>query len=135
MATARQKKVVEKMAENLRSDKPKSMGKILTEVGYSKNVSEKPKIVTESKGIKELLDQYLPDDFILKALRDDIEAKPEKRLGELALASKIKGLDKEPEPEKSGDTYNLTQVNIEASKDTARDIIEQYKEKTIGDVS
>lgn len=135
MPTARQRKVVEKMAENLRSDKPKSMGKILTEVGYSKNVSEKPKIVTESKGIKELLDQYLPDDFILKALRDDIEAKPEKRLGELALASKIKGLDKEPEPEKSGDTYNLTQVNIEASKDTARDIIEQYKEKTIGDVS
>lgn len=135
MPTARQRKVVEKMAENLRSDKPKSMGKILTEVGYSKDVSEKPKIVTESKGVKELLDQYLPDDFILKALRDDIEAKPEKRLGELALASKIKGLDKEPEPEKSGDTYNLTQVNIEASKDTARDIIEQYKAKTIGDVS
>lgn len=42
-------------SENLRSKKREPIGKILREVGYSKTVSEKPKIVTESKGFQSIV--------------------------------------------------------------------------------
>lgn len=109
MATARQKKAVEKLVENGGNDQPRPMGEILKEVGYSDAVAKNPQKLTESKGFKDLIDQYLPDDFILDALQQDIINKPEKRLGELTLAAKIKGWDSVKTEQNN---INLTQVNV-----------------------
>lgn len=67
MATARQRKAAQKILENLGLDKPRPVGEILREIGYSNATSQTPTLVTESKGFKELIDQYLPDEDVLSA--------------------------------------------------------------------
>lgn len=56
MATERQKKVAQKLSENVRVDKPKNQGEILKESGFSESTSEKPYRVIQSKGVQEELD-------------------------------------------------------------------------------
>ena len=64
----------------------------LTAAGYSKAIAKQPHKVIESKGfIKALEEIGLTDDFLNKALFDDIKMKPKQRLGELTLAYKLKG--------------------------------------------
>lgn len=87
MATRKQKKAVQKMVEN-----GGVVSRAMRDAGYSEETAKTPKKLTESKGFKELLEQYLPDDLILSALEEDIRAKKMNRKGELELASKIKGL-------------------------------------------
>lgn len=73
--TVRQKKVVAKLSENIRTKgKTKSLGKILRESGYSKRTSEKPKLVTESKGFRELLKDLMPDDKVAQLQADLMES-------------------------------------------------------------
>jgi hypothetical protein len=65
--TARQIKAAKAISENLRNKgKPKTLGKILKDAGYSKSVQESPTNVTESLGFKELIDKYLPEDMVTK---------------------------------------------------------------------
>jgi len=64
MATMKQKKAVGIISENLRQKNPTrifTMGQVLRQAGYSVAVSEKPKVVTETKGFQELVDEMLPD--------------------------------------------------------------------------
>jgi hypothetical protein len=89
MATVKQRKAADKIVEN-RGNVSKSM----REAGYSEKSAKNPKNLTESKGFQELLDELLPDGFILQALRDDIQAKPGDRSRELTIATKIKGMEK-----------------------------------------
>lgn len=87
MATLKQKMAVKKIVENRGN-----VSKAMVEVGYDEDTAKNPKNLTDSKGYKELLDELLPDDFILGALRDDIEKKPQNRVAELGLATKVKGM-------------------------------------------
>ena len=65
--TARQIKAAKAISENLRNKgKPKTLGKILKDAGYSKSVQEAPQRVTESLGFKDLIDKYLPEDLVSK---------------------------------------------------------------------
>lgn len=66
MATQNQKRAVLKTIENLRTTDKIDMGDILRQSGYSESVATHPKVVTESQGWIELLEQYLPDDLLLK---------------------------------------------------------------------
>ncbi len=70
MATLKQKKAVEKILEN--TGKP--MGDILREVGYSEGTAVNPQQVTNSKGWKELMEEYLPDDLLAKVHQEGLEA-------------------------------------------------------------
>ena len=67
MPTQRQIKAAKKVSENLRKKKPKSIGKVLREVGYSESVSNAPQQVTGSKGFQQLMEEMLPDDQVLEA--------------------------------------------------------------------
>jgi hypothetical protein len=67
--------------------------------GYSKHTAIKPSQVLESKGFQQLLAETLPDNLILDSLREDIEAKPQHRVRELELASKIKGWHRDVAPQ------------------------------------
>lgn len=87
MATMKQKLAVKKIME-----KRGSVSAVMREVGYDEDTAKNPKNLTESKGYQELLNEYLPDDLILGALKDDIEKKPQNRTPELTLATKIKGM-------------------------------------------
>lgn len=107
MATVKQKKAALETLEVVRNGKSATKGEILRNADYSKNISEQPSRVLESKGYKEELAKYgLTEELISTALVDDIKAKPKKRLGELSLAADLLGMKQK--------TPNLTlnQVNI-----------------------
>lgn len=78
MATIRQQIAVKKLQEILGKSKGQkniTIGKILKEAGYSKDVCDNPKQVTERKGFKELLDELIPDEKVTAKLNDLMDAK------------------------------------------------------------
>jgi hypothetical protein len=72
--TPKQRLVVEKVLENMGAEHPKPTGEILREAGYAPSVADNPQFVTESKGFKELMEQYLPDDKLVKVHAEGLEA-------------------------------------------------------------
>ncbi len=78
---------VKEITENHRS-----VSDAMRVAGYSPHTASKPSNMTETKAFKDLMNERgLTDDFLLDALHEDIEKKPQNRLGELTLASKLKG--------------------------------------------
>ena len=64
MATIKQKIAIEKLSEIIRkspSQKTITIGRILRSAGYSESVCKAPQRVTESKGWKNLVNEYFPD--------------------------------------------------------------------------
>ncbi len=59
MATLNQEKVVKTTSENIGKKKKIIKGKILKEVGYSESIQKSPKIIYESKGVKEKLKPFV----------------------------------------------------------------------------
>ena len=103
MATIRQKLALHKSIKN-----GGNISKAMVEVGYSKNTAHTPQKLTESKGFIELCEEIgLTDDFLAKALYDDIKAKKQDRKPELELAFKVKGRLKEQDEKPKGNTYNI----------------------------
>lgn len=74
MATEKQKKAVKLTLENLGKNKPLTKKEILKEAGYGEIVQDQPKQVFESSGFKELIDKYLPEDKLLKAHVEGLNA-------------------------------------------------------------
>lgn len=111
MPTAKQRIVVKKTLENL--GRPK--GEILREVGYSEAVVKNPKIVLESKGYKEALDEYgLTEELIVSSLVEDIKLKKQNRKPELELGAKIRGMlvEKAEVTGKDGGPIEFTGIEI-----------------------
>lgn len=75
MATIKQIKASQKILENIGKDKPEPIGKILKDVGYSKNTADTPTLVTRSKGFMELLEKAgVTDDKLAKVLDEGLNA-------------------------------------------------------------
>lgn len=99
MATLKQRKAVAIMVEN-----GGNASRAMREAGYSHVTAENPDKLTNSKGFREIAEEVgLTDDFILKALKEDIEVKRQNRQPELSLAAKIKGMLKDKVDITSGD--------------------------------
>lgn len=87
MATLRQRKAIDKLVEN-----GGNVSRAMIEAGYTPATAKTPQKLTESVGFKELCEQAgLTDNFLLGALQEDIEKKPQNRKAELELAFKVKG--------------------------------------------
>jgi hypothetical protein len=59
MATEKQKAVFDKIVEN-----HGNVSKTMREVGYDEDTAKNPKNLTESKGWKELMEEYLPNKLL-----------------------------------------------------------------------
>lgn len=130
MATTKQKLVIGKMVEYGRNDQPYTLGGILVEAGYSSNTALAPTKVTRSKGFQELAEEYLPDDFLLEALQEDIKTKKGNRHKELDLAFKVKG-KLTPNPDApAGNTYNtfIQQNNLNPNTPDAKTLVDNTLE-------
>lgn len=62
------------VAKNLLENVGKPIGKAMLEAGYSPAMAKNPDHLTKSKGWAELMEQYLPDDKVLKVVNDAFEA-------------------------------------------------------------
>ncbi len=71
MANLRQKKV----AKILMEGNGTSVSQAMKEAGYPDTTASNPQQLTRSKGWKELMDQYLPDDLLLKVHEEGLQAK------------------------------------------------------------
>ena len=86
MATIKQKKAVEIMAEN-----GWIASKAMLEAGYSPKSANKPSKLTQSKGYKEILDElWLTENLIVNALVEDITKKKQNRKPELELWARMR---------------------------------------------
>ena len=81
--------------------------------------------------IKKKLEDYLPDDLILGALRDDITDKPRNRATELNLATKIRGLqtDKLDITSNNQAITGFTYIKPEAQNDVLKPVKEPINTK------
>lgn len=87
MATIKQRKAAELLVEN-----GGNASKAMRDAGYSPATAKTPQKLTESTGFQELCDELgLTDEFLLKALVEDITSKPGDRKPELELGFKVKG--------------------------------------------
>jgi len=92
MATQKQKRAMKEMVENGRNK-----GEAMIRAGYSPNTAKAPTKLTESKGWKELLEEYLPDEELAKRHRQLLWKEDDKGLDTQAvkagldMAYKLKG--------------------------------------------
>ncbi len=75
MATPKQEKLIQKISENARLDKPRSMGNLLLDAGYSKTTALKPSVIVKTNNFIELLERSgVTDKRIAKVVRDGLYA-------------------------------------------------------------
>jgi len=76
MATKLQKAAIKKkVAMTMESGgKEPKIAKVMRAAGYSDRTARTPKKLTESKGWEELLEEYLPDDYLMKGLQEGTKA-------------------------------------------------------------
>lgn len=128
MATEMQKRAVGVLVE-----KGGTVSDAMREVGYSENTIHTPSKLTESNGYIELMEIYLPDNKLLKALEEDIDGKPRNRKAELELAFKLKGRLKEKDG--GGDVYNIAVFSNEQQRRIAERILGGDTSKSSGTFS
>ena len=88
MASVRQEAAVLETIKVLRGESQLSDKKILAKVGYCKGIAKNPARVKKSKGWKELMDKYFPDDKIAKSVNLLLEKKA--TITERDVSGKIK---------------------------------------------
>ena len=85
--TYKQKQVAKILVEN-----GGNVSKSMELAGYSKATSKTPQKLVESKGFKILCNELgLTDTFLVNALKEDIDKKPQDRSKELTLGFKVLG--------------------------------------------
>lgn len=90
MATIKQKKAVKNLVGN-----GGNVTRAMLDAEYSPATANTPQKLTESKGYKEVLQEYgLTEELVTTALVEDIKAKPKKRFLELSLGAEILGMKK-----------------------------------------
>lgn len=119
MPTPKQKKAVIKIVENsLRAD-TRPLGELLREVGYSPNTAVKPHQVTRSEGFLKLLNEYFPDDKLMKVAEEGLSAWKRSANGEIDddFANRFRYLkeiwDRKHGPTVATPPENNTQINIQ----------------------
>lgn len=121
MATPMQVAAVQELVEQAGSGRKISVSRAMREskLPYSPKTAKTPQRLTDSKGFKEVCDEYgLTDSLILGSLTADIKAKPRNRVQELSLAAKIKGLLVDRSENKNFNlTISLRQLLKEAEKE------------------
>jgi hypothetical protein len=86
MATIKQQKAIQNAVEN-----GGNVSRAMIDAGYSPATAKNPSKLTHSRAWADMMEAYLPDDMLLRALADDIEEKKGNRKPELELAFKLRG--------------------------------------------
>lgn len=85
MATTKQQRATELMVEN-----GGNASKAMRDAGYSDKTAKTPSKLTESKGFRELLDDEIGDEYLVKLLKTELDNSLNKK-PYLELAFKLKG--------------------------------------------
>lgn len=115
MATQKQKKAMANLVENCGN-----VSKSMRQAGYKNASAKNPKVLTESKGWQELIEEYLPDTLLAKVGREGLQATRE-------------GSDREEEPDHAiRHRYLDTALKIKNKYPSSRLDLTSMGEKIIG---
>jgi hypothetical protein len=131
MATIKQKKAFDKTLENMGN-----VSKSMRQVGYSASVAKNPKILTDSKGWKELTEEYLSDELLaerhLELLNkrevirtpdgDEVSDQPDTQAVKAALDMAYKIKDKYAAEKHISLTYNLSEEHKNKATNAIRQL-------------
>ena len=123
MATTKQKIVIGKLLAN----PSESLYKVMRSAGYAHATAKAPtKNLLSQPGFQQLLEEFLPDTMLLKALHDDIKTKVGNRHRELDLALKVKGRLKSSDDPAPSSVYNtfIQQNNLNPNTPTAKQLVD-----------
>jgi phage terminase small subunit len=67
-----------------------NIGKAMRDAGYSEKTARTPSKLTESKGFRELIDEEISDEYLIKLLKEELEYS-QNRKPYLEMAFKLKG--------------------------------------------
>lgn len=97
-----------------------NISKAMRDAGYSPQTAKTPQKLTQSASWQELMEAYLPDDMLLRALSDDIEKKEGNRTAELTLAVKMKGrLTEKVDHTTEGKAMPTPIINLNVQRDNS----------------
>jgi hypothetical protein len=83
--------IKQRVAADLIVENRGNISKSMLQAGYDATTAKNPKNLTESRGYKEILDEYgLTEGLIVLSLVEDIKSKPQNRKAELELGAKIR---------------------------------------------
>lgn len=135
--TPRVKKAFKAVVENETSDKPRPMGEILLEAGYSKSTSLRPNTVINSVSFQTLMDKAgITDEMLSSKLKEGLEAdKPYGKQGDihpdyatrhkyLETGLKLKGIQKTSEASGTTNITQINQTNIDPNSKEAKKIVD-----------
>lgn len=94
--TILQRKAIQKFTEKLKNNEKISISGIMREVGYSKSSTVRPDTLTKSKAWQSMLEEYFPDDLLLKEHQGIIKQNKDKRTKLSAISEVYKLKDKYP---------------------------------------
>lgn len=132
MATTKQRLAVEKMLENNRSDKPKTIGEVLISAGYSPTTSTVTTQITKSKGFLEVLEEVgVTNDRLSQVMEEGLAAERDGKADHgirhkyLETALKVKGLQGNSDTP-TGNQYNtfIQQTNINPNVPDAKTLVD-----------
>lgn len=118
MPTDRQKLAVDNMIKN-----GGIASRAMVDAGYSPATAKTPQKLTESDGYLQIMDDLgLTENFLVKALKEDIDKKPQNRKPEIELAVKMRGMITDRKDITSGGDKILTNsIVFENFKDAPKD--------------
>lgn len=130
MANNLQKKAVEELKRQLETSGKMIVSKAMRKAGYSEAMAKNPQRLTESVGYKELVDEYLPRDYLMDALKSDIENKPGKRTRELEIAFKLREPIDRPNDTPPPDPNKKPDQHLHLHGDMAQQFLDHVMDNT-----
>ena len=119
--TMQQRAAIEKLVELRGTSVSRAMRE--SKLPYTFKTAKNPKNLTESKGFKQLLNEYgLTEGLITRALVADIKAKKNNRLGELNLGSEILGMKKRDDPGGGEKPVPILNVFVKGNLNITKDV-------------
>jgi len=136
-ATVNQRRVAQIVAEQVRKGEKVSVSAAMRKAGYSPSTASKPHKVTESKAWQELLDEYLPEEYLSTRHRELADAMtlksftlpdiPDEAIREMFSAGGIEVISINEYETKKGNTRKAVLLSIPESLTRARALELAYK--------
>lgn len=128
MATERQKRAFREITENNRP-----VSTVMREVGYSASSATKPSQLTSTKGWKELMDQYLPDDLIAKRHNELLNKNDENGNPDTVAVSKALDMSYKLKGSYAPEKSTALNLNLEA-RNISNPELEEVRERFINEL-
>jgi hypothetical protein len=128
MPTLRQKKAFKEITDNHRP-----VSTVMREVGYDDDTASKPSNLTNSKGWKELMEQYMPDSLLAKRHQELLNKRDEDGTPDTVAVTKALDMSYKLKGSYAPEKTSSLNLNIEA-RNISNPELEEVRERFINEL-